>query len=220
MSRGSRSLLTHPKLSHSADALTSNANGTLHHQTLAKVTGSVDKLSSQTWCLLLAEAGDYLFLVFLSPNGFSWLLWLRMALTPALDCLPGLGRTAQHGHDGTKLSVDGNSISGAATKPLHEKSSMDCCSKEQAPWLSGPTGPLIARGSQTLQGSSLALRCSKQPCALLCLFPRGTSIPGLPWGWHGLSTAGTTLSPGPEAPIRTSGQLCRSLPISLVFLRL
>lgn len=98
--------------------------------------------SSQTWCLLLAEAEDYLFLVFLSPNGFSWLLWLRMALTPALDRLPGLGRTAQHDHDGTKLSVDGNSISGAGTKPLHEKSSMDHCSKEQAPWLSGPTGPL------------------------------------------------------------------------------
>lgn len=158
--------------------------------------------------------------MFLCPNGFPWLLWLSTALIPALDCLPGLGRTAQHDHDGTKLSVDGNNNSGAGTKPLHEKPSMEHCSKEQAPWLSGLTGPLLVHGSQTLHGSSLALRCSEQPCALLCLFPRGTSILGLPWGWHGLSTAGTTLSPGPEAPVRTSGQLCRSLTTSLVLLGL
>lgn len=69
-----------------------------------------------------------------------------MALTPALDCLPGLGGTAEHDHNGTKLSMDGNNISGAGTKPLPEQSSMDHCSKEhyskeQAPWLSGLTNP-------------------------------------------------------------------------------
>lgn len=45
VSKGSRSLLAHPKLSHSPDAFTSTANGTPHHQTPAEVAGNVDKLS-------------------------------------------------------------------------------------------------------------------------------------------------------------------------------
>lgn len=112
MSRGSRSLLAHSIIPQ--PRLVFTAKGTLHHKILAKVTGSVDKLSSQTWYLLLETTVSGVSV----PKWLPMLLWLRMALAPALDCLPGLGRTGEHDHGGTTLSGDGNNISGAGTKPF------------------------------------------------------------------------------------------------------
>lgn len=197
LSRGSRSLLAHPKLSHSPNALISTANGTLHHHILAKVTGSVDKLSSQTWCLLLETI-------------CSWCFCAQMAFHAPVaengtDNSPGqspwLGETREHDPDGKKLSVDGNNISGAGTKLLHEKSSMDHCSKKQAPWLAGLTGPLTVHGSQTLQGRSLAPRCRSFLLSSAFSLEAHPSLACHGDGWHSLSTAGMALSPGSEVPV-------------------
>lgn len=69
------------------------ANRTPHHQTLAKVTGNADKLSSQTHklsrCLLLTEAGPV--------SGVSEPKWLPMAAVAEndTDTSSWMGKTSQ-----------------------------------------------------------------------------------------------------------------------------
>lgn len=86
MTKGSGSLLAYPKVSHSPDALTSTANGTPQHQTLAKVAGNVDKLSL-TDLVLAANRGWRL-----PVSGVSVSKWLPMAAVAehGTDTSPGL----------------------------------------------------------------------------------------------------------------------------------